>query len=328
MNNQQTSHTAPPAAGVRLAWAALPAAVRHAVEKELGSTVVTATSQPSGFSPGVAARLRLADGRGLFLKAVGPKPNPTSPAAHRREAAVVAALPTTVPVPRLLGVYYERPDGWVVLWFEEIAGRHPAQPWQSAELDRVLDALIALGDRLTPSPLPTTFVDTAGAAFRDRICGWAQLAAQPPAQLAERYPWAARHLTALAALEADAPSAAQGNTLLHFDLRADNILLTDEQVWIVDWPHVRMGAPWIDLACFAPSVTMQGGPHPEQLLARHPAAQHVDPAAITAVVAAIAGYFIYGSLQPDPPGLPTLRAFQAAQGRVALAWLQARTGWR
>ncbi|MEZ4676692.1 MAG: hypothetical protein R2932_20945 [Caldilineaceae bacterium] len=49
MNNQHSPHTAPPAAGVRLAWTALPATVRYAVEEQLGSAVVTATSQPSGF---------------------------------------------------------------------------------------------------------------------------------------------------------------------------------------------------------------------------------------------------------------------------------------
>ncbi len=30
---------------------------------------------------------------------------------------------------------------------------------------------------------------------------------------------------------------------------------------------------------------------------------------------------------PDPPGLPTLRAFQLGQGLVALDWLRRRTGW-
>src|SRR5438105_15321277 len=49
------------------------------------------------FSPGVAARLRLADGRGLFVEAVGPTLNAESPAIRRREARIVSALPLTVP---------------------------------------------------------------------------------------------------------------------------------------------------------------------------------------------------------------------------------------
>ena len=51
-----------------------------------------------------------------------------------------------------------------------------------------------------------------------------------------------------------------------------------------------------------------------------------DPG-ITSVVAALAGYFARQALQPDPPGLPTLRAFQRAQGAVAIEWLRHRTGW-
>jgi aminoglycoside phosphotransferase (APT) family kinase protein len=290
--------------------------------------VVTAHSQASGFSPGVAARLQLADGERLFLKAVGPTPNPTSPLVHRREAAIVAALPAGVPVPRLLGVYDEGPDGWIALWFEEIVGRHPAQPWVSAELDRILQTMSMLAERLTPSPLPNALAPSTETLFRERICGWGRLATAPVSQVAQLHPWAQRHLAALATLEAQAPAAAAGNTLIHFDLRADNLLLTDEQVWIVDWPHAHIGAAWVDLIAFAPSVAMQGGPTPAQLLTHYAPAHGADPAAITAVIAALAGFFIHGSLQPAPPGLPTLRAFQAAQGAVAVEWLIKRTGWR
>ena len=319
--------TPPPSVGVRLEWAAMPAAVRAAVEDALGSPVVKATSQLSGFSPGVAARLQLADGRRLFLKAIGPTPNPDSPKFHRREAQIVAAIPSVAPVPRLLGFYDEGEAGWIVLWFADIEGRHPVQPWIAADLDRVMTALIDLSALLTPSPLSHPLVADAADTLRTEICGWGTLAGETPSHVDELDPWSHRHLAALVALEAEAPAAIVGNTLLHFDLRADNILLTPEQVWIVDWPHVRIGAAWADTLFFAPSVTMQGGPPPEQLLARHPASHRTDPRAITAVVAAVAGFFIHRSLQPAPSGLPTLRAFQAAQGAVAREWLAERTGW-
>ena len=38
-------------------------------------------------------------------------------------------------------------------------------------------------------------------------------------------------------------------------------------------------------------------------------------------IAALAGFFTYQAAQPDPPGLPTLRSFQRAQGAVACEWL-------
>ena len=94
----------------------------------------------------------------------------------------------------------------------------------------------------------------------------------------------------------------------------------------MDWPYARVGASYVDAAFFAPSVAMQGGPQPEELLSRLPQARRADPDALTAVIAAVAGFFTGEVLRPAPPGLPTLRPFQAAQGEVARRWLARRIG--
>lgn len=315
----------PAAAGVRTDWPDVPGSVRDAVEAWLGDRVVSAESSPGGFSPGLAARLRTRDGRQVFVKAVGPEPNPDSPALHRREAEIVGALPPEAPVPRLLWSLDEGEDGWVVLLFEAVEGRSPAGPWRSEELDRALEALAALADLLTPSPLPP---ETAGSAGEWSVVAgghWRKVAEEHPAGLDG---WSSRHLDRLVALEARAPEAAAGGTLLHLDLRADNMLLASDRVFVVDWPHARAGAAWVDGLFFAPSVAMQGGPPPEELLSQYPPARGADPDAVTAVVAATAGFFVGEGLRPEPPGLPTLRAFQAAQGEVARRWLAGRTGWK
>ena len=315
----------PTASGVRVDWPELPARVRAAVEGWLGSEVVEAQTQSGGFSPGAAARLLTADGQRVFLKAIGPEPNPESPAFHRREARIVAQLPASAPVPRLLWSHDEGDGGWVVLLFEDVKGRHPALPWRSDELSRVLDALERLAADLTPSPISPEVATPVASWIRMRGQGWRTLLAERPAGLDD---WAARHVEALAALEARAVEATIGDTLLHFDVRADNLLLTDDRVLLVDWPHARIGAAWLDPAFFAPSVRMQGGPPPEELLARHPAGRAAAPDAVAAAVAALAGFFTWQSLQPPPPGLPTLRLFQAAQGEIAREWLARLTGWR
>lgn len=64
------------------------------------------------------------------------------------------------------------------------------------------------------------------------------------------------------------------------------------------------------------------------LLGRARSAAGADPDAITAVVTAVAGYFTWQAQLPAIQGLPTVRAFQAAQGEQARAWLRRRTGWR
>ena len=46
----------PPDRGVRLDWADMPRRVRSEIERWLGGAIVDAVTQPTGFSPGVAAR--------------------------------------------------------------------------------------------------------------------------------------------------------------------------------------------------------------------------------------------------------------------------------
>ena len=71
---------------------------------------------------------------------------------------------------------------------------------------------------------------------------------------------------------------------------------------------------------------MQGGPPPEEVISRHSACGTADSEAITAAVVALAGYFTRQAAQPPPPGLPTVRAFQDAQGVIAREWAAKRTG--
>lgn len=317
--------TPPPATGMRIHWPQVPARVRAAIESRFGGEVVRATTQPTGFSPGLAAILERRDGYRIFVKACGPEQNPQSPGIHRREASIVSRLPSGIPVSRFLWAYDEAPDGWVALAFEVIDGRMPAQPWRADELDRVIAAMAALAASLTPSPLPEGTVRSAPETFASTFCGWGKLAAAPAPQLDA---WSVRHLGLLADLELRAPEAVRGDTLLHVDIRADNILLTDSSVYFVDWPHARIGAAWVDVIGFAPSVAMQGGPEPEELFGRFPYATTAERDAVTAGIAAIGGYFTWQALQPPPPGLPTVRAFQAAQGAVVRRWLAQRTGWR
>ena len=311
----------PPATGQRLAWRDAPAWLRAEVEARLGGRVVEAATQPGGFSPGVAVRLRLADGRRAFVKAVGPRPNPDSPGMHRAEARIAAALPRSAPAARLLWSLDRR--GWVALAFEDVDGTHPVLPWRPDELARVL-GMVAV---LTPAP---PGIPPIAERLDDVLRGWRRLAAahaDGTDDLSGLDPWAARHLDRLAELEAAWPPAAAGSTLLHGDLRADNLLLTPTRVVAVDWPSACAGAAWVDLLLLLPSVAMQGGPAPQPTFAAHPLAARADPADVTTTLAAWAGFLLGSSRLPPPPGLPTLRAFQLGQGRVALAWLRERTGW-
>ena len=285
----------------------------------LGGRVVEAVTQPGGFSPGLAARLRLDDGRRVFLKAVSEAANPDTPMMHRREARIVQALPATAPVPRLLWTYDQ--DGWVALAYEDVVGRHPGAPWTEHDLALVVEALKKMSIDLTPSPIPSEL--TASGAFERGINGWRRALERREIRLEA---WCVKHLARLADLESKAPAAAAGETLLHFDTRADNILIAGDRVFVVDWPSARLGAAFVDWLIMAPSVAMQDGPQPDDFMS-HFDLSHVSREDFEAILCSVAGYFVIHAFDPPPPGLPTVRAFQAAQGKVALEWLRKRTGW-
>ena len=142
--------TPPPAEGKRLPWTDIPAQLRAEVERQLGARVSRGGHPARRVLAGVAARLLLGDGRRAFVKAVGDL-NPDSPRIHRAEARIAAALPASVPAPRLLG--FLDAGNWVILILADIDGRMPAQPWQQAELDQVLAAMTELAATLTPAPV-------------------------------------------------------------------------------------------------------------------------------------------------------------------------------
>jgi aminoglycoside phosphotransferase (APT) family kinase protein len=259
----------------------------------------------------------LADGRRAFAKAVGVERNPDAPRFHRREVEVLGALPPDLPVPRLLGSY---DDGdWVAFAVEDVEGESPAEPWRPDELARVVGAMAKLADRLTPSPIEVRPIATFD---EEQFRGWRTLAADP-GMAAPLGRAVCSRLDELAAIEEGWVAAAEGHSLLHTDLRADNILLTADEVVFVDWPHARIGAPWIDLLFLLPSAAATGT-DPEEVWAAFPPARVADPDAVTAVLVAQTGFFLYHSLLPPPPNLGRLREFQRVQGEAALRWVDAR----
>jgi hypothetical protein len=308
------------AGGVRIQWTDLPASLRASVGDALGSPVVRATSQPGGFSPGSADRVVLADGRRAFVKAVGTSIHPDSPGVNRREVYALQRLPPGLSMSRLLACV---DDGdWVALVFEDVDGRHPHEPWQVDELDLVLDLLVDNARLLTPAPAGFgTLWDELGEDF----VGWSRMRRTPPADLDA---WTRAHLDELAAYEPRMPDALAGETLLHLDVRADNLLIVDApagpRAVLVDWPWVSVGAAWVDIAAFCVNVGLIGGADPEDVLQSRAVGASADPEAVTAFLVGLAAYFVESGRQPDHPRLPTLRAFQRAQGDVALAWLARR----
>jgi hypothetical protein len=211
--------TSPAAEGLRVGWKQVPELVRTAIEGVCGARVVEASTQPGGFSPGLAARVRCQnDAR--FRQGSSAEANADSHGLHRQEGQVLAALEPLItgrhlPIPRLYGVV-DRPP-WVALVLEDVAGRQPTLPWQAAELQQVVAVPDQLADALTPAPLA---VPTVGERLGGEFTGWQTLATTAGRDRLD--PWSRTHLDRLAEVEATWAQHAAGDTLLHADIRADN----------------------------------------------------------------------------------------------------------
>lgn len=310
--------------GYRLGWQDLPRHVRTRIAGLAGAEVIAEIGTTSGFSPGFASVLELGDGREVFVKAVSAEQNPQAPELARRERAVAGALPDDVPAPRLL---WSHDDGeWVLLGFQAVHGRLPALPWRPAELDRVLAAVDGLA---RSRPVPPHPLEPVTRTLADALTGWRRLQAGPAAPVhraaeagGELGRWALDHLDELVRLEERWSQVAGGEALVHGDLRADNVILDAETCWLVDWPHAAVGASWLDLVLMLPSVAMQGGGDPHTIFRAQPLSAGVSDDDLRAVLAALAGYFAHGALQPAPPGIPNLRRFQGAQAVHTVLWLR------
>ncbi len=312
----------------RLTWRDLPDTLRARVETVLGEHVVATHGATGGFSPSTAEIVRGASGRAVFVKAVRGVDNPDSLVLNRREADVLAAVPATAPVPALLAVFEE--GSWLVLVTEAAAGAVPDLPWDGGELDAVLAALDELQEAATPCPVPG--LPSIGELLGEDLLGFDRVAADPPGDLD---PWVAVHLEELCAAAWEGLAAHEGDTLVHGDLRVDNLLIAGEglgagdgrggTVRFVDWAWASRGSRVADAVQLLASVDDPDGVFDvdgrlDDVLDRHGVPREVGTAMLTAIL----GFFVDAARVPDSATVPGLRAHRTRRRDALLTTVRGR----
>ncbi|GAB3753386.1 phosphotransferase family protein [Microlunatus parietis] len=302
------------ATALRPVWTDLPGQVRAEIETLAGGTVIEARSQGSGFTPGFASRLVLADGRRLFVKAAG-SAYPWMIEAYQAEVAKLRLLPAAVPAPSVIFDRRFQVDGedWLIAGFVDIDGRPPLRPWREDEAAAVLRCATELGRALTPPP---TGADWLGleVEFARNADDWAMIAEQDllPADLIEPG----------AELARDFLARLPRTTLVHCDLRDDNVIIgSDGRVNVCDWNFPVLGPIWTDTVTLA--ISMHGdGLNAERLLAETGAID--DDALVDGFLAMLLGYFTIAGSRPEVDNSPYLRAHQRWYADATADWLRRR----
>lgn len=302
----------------RLTWRHLPPPVRAGVEQRSGAVVQDAESQESGFTPGLASRLLLADGRRLFLKAASRDAQAAWASAYVEEARVRGALTSPLlPAPRLL---WSEADlhGWTVVAFEDVAGGTPQRPWREEELHACLSTLTLVAHE-TRTPDPALGLQPLTADLPTFVTGWDRLA-----DSGERWP----HHEDLAALaHAYAGVEATHRHFVHTDSRDDNFLVrADGSALLCDWNWPALGPVWVDVVHLL--VTAHGdGLDADRLLDEHPLTVGAPAEEVDVFLAALCGFMAEADLRPVPRNSPYLGVHRRWWAAAAYSWLASRRGW-
>ncbi|MHB8645287.1 MAG: phosphotransferase [Thermomicrobiales bacterium] len=267
-------------------------------------------ARPAAWSPvqggySLAGRwvVRLADDRSIFAK-VGTTGETAEQLRLESEfySHVAAAF-----MPTLRG--WEDGDEPILL-LEDLSGAFWPPPWSPERVDRVLRMLAAVAATPPPPHLPTL------ASKRQWLTSWVNVADDPAPFLSLGLcsaAWLDAALPSLLAAEARADLS--GDSLLHLDVRSDNLCFAGDRAVLVDWNHACRGNARVDIACWLPSLAAEGGPDPMSILP--------DESALAALMS---GYFAARAGLPPPAGAPRVRAVQLSQLKRALPWAAASLG--
>jgi hypothetical protein len=215
----------------RCDWADLPEAVRREVGRQCGP-IGQVRPVAAGMNNAAAGAIELSGGGAVFYKGI----HTDDPRVWMFRNEIVAAASGQGPRFR----WVVEVEGWLLLGWDHIAGRHPDLSPGSPDLDLVAAAL----RDLAAAPAPASDAQLSHQAQRwEQMTPWHHLAADPPPELD---PWVHSNLDQFAADEDHAFAELVGDHLAHTDLHELNILIGDGSAQLIDWAWARRAAPWVD----------------------------------------------------------------------------------
>jgi hypothetical protein len=265
----------------------------------VGQRVVALDAIPGagGYTPALRLCATFADGSTAFVKSAVDDATAEWVAAERRAYEALGARSF---LPGFLGA-----DD-TVLVLEDLRHHRWPPPWGRGDID----AVVAVLDELAGIPAPPWAPELNDV--RDDLRGlWERVVANPAALLGLGVcseAWL--HQAAPVLVDACRNAPLEGTSIVHHDLRSDNVCLGDGGAVLIDWNLLCRGNGAVDLAYFAQTLTLEGCGDPWDI------APDVDPR----LIAVVAGFFADRAPGPPLPHAPRVRAVQLAQLRVSLPW--------
>ena len=208
----------------RISWNDLPEPVKEAIAARTGPITGVRIASAGQNSP-LAAIIETEDGT-VFAKGM--------PSGHRRvitQSREAAVAPLVKHISPALLWHFDQ-AGWNVLGYQYAPGRHARYTPRSPDLDRLVHLMEALGD--------VAVSDEAGL-FKRAEDRWKNYVDDP-----------------------DMATVFAGPVLTHSDWAPDNVLISSDRAWLIDWAWPTLGAGWTDPACWILRLMASGGHTPRQ----------------------------------------------------------------
>lgn len=269
------------------------------VEKIIGSKPISWNSINKGYTQAERYVMRFENGTSAFVKV---STEPLTIKWLRDEYKIYSSIKAEF-IPQMLG--WE--DGeYPILILEDLSTGHWPPPWNSDQVQKVLDVIKRVADLRVDIELPSL------KRFEAELQGWKKIKEDPSAFLGLGLvtpQWLDGALPKL--IEAESKANLNGDSILHTDIRSDNICFLNDKIYLVDWNWTVRGNVMFDILAWLPSLHAEGGPTPWSFGFNEPE-----------LISALAGFHAFSAYQPPNfKGAEAIRALQLKLLKVYIPWV-------
>lgn len=236
-----------------------PLYLQNLVAKAVGKKCLQWSRPNCGLSSALRFSVQLADHNRVFVKAA----TDTETAQWLRIEHLVLSTIQKPFMPRVIA-WIDEVGTEPVLISQDLSeaywpASHKGVSWREGDFDLLFNGIKELSAVKVAIELPSLNNQT--------IAIWSKIANDPSAFLNLKLcsaTWLTNAITAL--VEAESNADVTGPYLVHGDLRSDNVCFLGSQVMFVDWSHTALGNSAQNLAMLLPTLYLEGGPAPYQLI--------------------------------------------------------------
>jgi hypothetical protein len=228
----------------------------RALEDFLGGRVLDMQTPDCGLSAAIRMSVSLRDGSRVFVKAATDE---ETAGWLRREHFVLSSVAGPF-MPSVIG-WLDEGLPFPALMTQDLShaywpASHQGVHWRPGDVERVIEATTRLGLVGAPLDLPPV------APHHSSL--WRRISTDFLRLDLCSEQWFAASIDAL--VEAERKVDVGGDSLVHGDVRSDNLCILHDRVIFVDWSHAARGNRRQDLAHVLPTLHLEGGPSPYEVM--------------------------------------------------------------